>query len=98
LATSVKIKFLGREYNIKSDKDEAYVQRLYQYIEEKAQDALSSTSAVSSLDVAVLTLLNVADDYLTLRDNFNQAFESRLQRIIDSIDTISNELSPCGVR
>lgn len=84
----MKIKFLGREYNIKSDKDEAYIQRLYQYIEEKAQDALSSTSAVSSMDVAVLTLLNVADDYLTLRDNFNQAFESRLQRMIDSIDAM----------
>ena len=84
----MKIKFLGREYNIKSDKDEAYIQRLYQYIEEKAQDALSSTSAVSSMDVAVLTLLNVADDYLALRDNFNQAFESRLQRIIDSIDAM----------
>lgn len=88
MAASMKIKFLGREYNIKSDKDEAYIQRLYQYIEEKAQDALSSTSAVSSMDVAVLTLLNVADDYLTLRDNFNRAFESRLQRIIDSIDAM----------
>jgi len=89
LAASIKIKFLGREYNIKSDKDEAYIQRLHQYIEEKAQEAVSSAVTVSSMDVVVLTLLKVADDYLTIRDNFNQPFENRLQRLIDSIDATS---------
>jgi cell division protein ZapA (FtsZ GTPase activity inhibitor) len=98
LATSIKIKFLGREYNIKSDKDEAYIQQLHQYIEEKAQEAVLSARAVSSMDVVVLTLLNVADDYISLRDHFNQTFDSRLQRMIDSIEATSNEVSACGVR
>jgi len=86
LSGSIKIKFLGREYNIKGDKDEAYIHRLHQHIEEKAEEVLRRTGAVSSLDVAVLTLLNMADDYFTLRDDFNQVLEGRLQRLIDSIE------------
>ncbi len=86
MSGSVKIKFLGREYNIKSDKDEAYIQRLHKHVEEKAEEVMRCTGAVSSLDVAVLTLLNIVDDYFALRDNVNQVFESRLQRLIDSIE------------
>jgi len=91
LSTSVKIKFIGREYSIKSDKDEAYIQRLHQYIEEKAQEVMRTAGAVSSIDVVVLTLMNVADDFLTLKESFNQTFENRLQRMIDSIEATSNE-------
>ena len=97
MTASVKIKFLGREYNIRSDKDEAYIQKLHKYIEEKAQEAMRATSTVSSMDVVFLTLLNVADDYLTLRDTFNQTFENRLQRMIDSIEATSREGFPCSV-
>lgn len=52
----------GRDYSIKGHGNRNYVQKLAEYISEKSQTIQRQTEVVSTLDLAVLTLLNITDE------------------------------------
>ena len=60
----VEIKVFGQKYTVKSETEEAHVHEVARYVNEKMEEVLKKTKTVSSLNVAVLTALNIADDYL----------------------------------
>jgi cell division protein ZapA len=60
----VEIKVLGQSYTVKTDSDENHIQEVARYVNEKIEEILRKTKSVSSLNVAILTALNIADDLL----------------------------------
>jgi len=60
----VEIKVLGLTYTVKTDSDENHIQEVARYVNEKIEEILRKTKSVSSLNVAILTALNIADDLL----------------------------------
>ena len=60
----VEIKVLGQTYTVKTDSDENHIQEVARYVNEKIEEILRKTKSVSSLNVAILTALNIADDLL----------------------------------
>ena len=64
----VTVEILGQRYPIRSDLDGAYIARLASYVDEKMQRAANRTTAGDSVRVAVLTALNIADEYFRYRD------------------------------
>ncbi len=70
---SVKIRLFGKEYNIKGHGDKEYILDLAGYIAERAGEIGEKTAAVSTLDIAVLTLLNITDELFQERISNKEA-------------------------
>ena len=60
----VEIKVFGQTYTVKTDAEEDHIQAVARYVNEKMDEVLKKTRSVSSLNVAILTALNIADDLL----------------------------------
>jgi cell division protein ZapA (FtsZ GTPase activity inhibitor) len=97
LNPNVKVTILGREYKLRSQESETQIQRVVDFIEEKLAETASSRS-VDTRDLTVLTLLNLAGQYLQLSDQQTQGGvqqEMRLQRLIDSLERAVADNSGC---
>jgi cell division protein ZapA len=73
---------------LRSQESEAQIQRVVDFIEEKLAETASSQS-VDTRDLIVLTLLNLAGQYLQLSDQQTQGGtqqEKRLQQLIESLE------------
>ena len=94
---TVQIKILGREYSLRSQGSETQVQRVVEFIEAKLAETATGRS-VDTRDLTVLTLLNLAGQYLQLLDqeNPNAAQQDiRLQRLVDSLEQVVADNSGC---
>jgi cell division protein ZapA len=60
----VEIKVFGQTYTVKTDAEEDHIQEVARYVNEKIDEVLKKTRSVSTLNVAILTALNIADDLL----------------------------------
>ena len=60
----IEIRVFGQTYTVKTDAEENYIQEVAKYVNEKMEEVLKKTKSVSTLNVAILTALNVADDLL----------------------------------
>ena len=60
----VEIKVFGQTYTVKTDAEEDHIQEVARHVNEKMEEVLKKTRSVSTLNVAILTALNIADDLL----------------------------------
>jgi cell division protein ZapA (FtsZ GTPase activity inhibitor) len=64
---SVTVLISGQEYRIRSEADEAWLQRVAGYLDKAMSQVRERTGTVDTLDVAILTSLNLAREVLGLR-------------------------------
>jgi cell division protein ZapA len=62
MAKRVKVEIYGQAYNLGGDLDEAYVQKLARYVDEKMRAVSEATQTVDSVRVAVLAAMAIADE------------------------------------
>jgi len=62
MANRVKVEIYGQSYNLGGDLDEAYVQKLARYVDEKMIAVGEATQTVDSVRVAVLAAMAIADE------------------------------------
>ena len=89
---SFHIKILGQELSVLSDSGDEHVATVVEYVRSKVQELGRSPNNYSALDIAILTALNIADDYMTLRnveENIYNQLESRSEKLISLINDIS---------
>ncbi len=95
--SSIQIKIQGREYVLRSRKSEEQIQRVVKFVEGKLAETASGKS-VDTRDLTVLTLLNLAGQYLQLSDEQDQGKENqneRLQLLIDRLERAVTDNSGC---
>lgn len=61
---SIAVRILGHEYRIRTDASEEQIARVARYVDETMLRIRERTRTVDSLDLAVLTALNLANDLL----------------------------------
>jgi len=66
---AVQVTILGQTFAVRSDASPEEIRRVAAYVNEKLAEATGAHRSVDSLHAALLTLLNVAGDYLQLRDS-----------------------------
>ena len=76
---SVSVRIAGQVYRIRSDADEDWLHEVASYVDGAMAQIRDRTGTVDSLDVAMLTCLNLAREVLTLR-----------QRLEDDESELSN--------
>jgi len=80
----VEIKVFGQTYTVKTDAEEDYIQEVARFVNEKMDEVLKKTKSVSTLNVAILTALNIADDLLKERE--------RKSALLREVETKSKDL------
>src|SRR5512135_1919619 len=85
----VEIKVFGQTYTVKTDAEEDYIQEVAKYVNVKMEEVLKKTKSVSTLNVAILTALNIADDLLREREKRTallQEVEMKSKDLAEKID------------
>ncbi|MHB1680028.1 MAG: cell division protein ZapA [bacterium] len=86
----VELKILNQKYLINSDKTKKYLEELAAYINNKADEVSKKTKSVDSLNIAVLTALNIADDYLSMQMETTNESKRVLEKVNNIYKYISN--------
>jgi cell division protein ZapA len=67
MAKNVKVQIFGQVFPIQGDLDEAYMQKLAQYVDEKMHTIVEMTPTVDTQKVAILAAMAIADELHTAR-------------------------------
>jgi len=88
--TVLKVNIYGTEYPIRGDVDVEYIRRIAEYVDRKMREVDQNTTAKSSLKVAILAALNIADELFRERDE-KAALVRRLESEADRLSSLLNE-------
>lgn len=80
---------LNQKFNLKSESNDKYVQKVADYVNKKLFDIQEKTKSVSSLNVALLAALNIADDFFKIRTGEKEKVEKargKIGEILSFID------------
>jgi cell division protein ZapA (FtsZ GTPase activity inhibitor) len=95
---SVAVRIAGHEYRIRSEADEEWLQKVANYVDHGMEQIRERTGTVDTLDVAILTALNLARENLDLRAKFEEdrgaaagVAASRIDALIDLVESAMGE-------
>ncbi len=91
---AVSVRISGQEYRIRSDADESSLQRVARSVDAAMDQIRKRTGTVDTLDVAILTSLNLAREVLSLRER-NSTFDdepSESERLRELIELAESAL------
>lgn len=105
---SVAVQIAGHEYKIRSDSEEGSVRDIAGYVDQAMKRVREGTGTADTLDVAVLTCLNLAREILALRDRNRKSREElqqqgaavddgRLQALIERVEAATIASSAAGI-
>ena len=80
----LKVNIYGTEYPIRGATDTDYIRQVAEYVDSKMRDIDQSTSVKSSLKVAILAAINIADELFREREEKKglvQEFENKISRL-----------------
>ena len=92
----VEIKVFGQVYTVKTDAQEDHIQKVAQYVNEKMDEVTKNTKSVSSLNVAILTALNIADDLITEKAKRLALLEEVERKSKDLVEKINMNINGKG--
>ncbi|HUL38454.1 MAG TPA: cell division protein ZapA [Thermodesulfobacteriota bacterium] len=85
----VEIKIFGQTYTVKTDAEEEYIKEVAKYVNDKMEEVLKKTKTVSTLNVAILTALNIADDLIKEKERRKallREIETKSKDLVEKID------------
>lgn len=83
------IKLLGQELSVLSDSGDDHVAKVVKYVNDTLEEVRRSSNNFNSLNIAILTALNIADEYLkskAVEESKYSQLENRSERLIDLIN------------
>jgi cell division protein ZapA len=87
MASSKKIQIYGKIYNLKSSSSE--VDAVASYVDSRMKELASSRNKTSTLDLAVLTALNIAQELMELKNQTvakEGVEEEKLRQLVEVLD------------
>lgn len=98
----VIVRILGQEYTIRSDESREFVQKVANLIDDKMRAIYEKNKKFSTTWIAVLTALNVGDDFLKLQEEKADLLkrlenpDGELKTMKDCLIRLQNELKDKG--
>ena len=83
------IKVLGQEFSVLSDTGDDHVEHVVEYVNGKAEEISKASRSVTTLNIAILVALNIADEYLRFKGEKDLIFtqlESNSSQLIRYIE------------
>jgi len=69
------VKIGGKEYTLVGSESEEYIHRVAIFVDRKMNEIEQKNNCLSTSMIAVLTAVNIADEYLKLEDQYNRLKE-----------------------
>ena len=97
---TVPVEIQGQEYRIRSDSDASTIRRAAALVDETMEKVRDRTGTVDTLDIAVLTALNIANHLISLRDAAGTASQGEaigsgeLGELINLVEAAIAETAP----
>lgn len=88
----VEIQVMGQKFLVRSESDESYVARVAQFVDQRMSEVFKNTNSVSSLNVAILAAMNIADDYFRLREEKEKQLKGVEKRVGEMLELIDLQL------
>ena len=86
---SVAVRIAGHNYKILSDGDPASLQQVARYVDLAMNSVRERTGTVDTLDISVLTCINLAREIIALREQKNEAIvDNRMRSLIERVETV----------
>jgi cell division protein ZapA len=79
------IRILGQELSVLSDSGDEHVANVVKYVNGKVEEIAGSPNNFNTLSVAILTALNIADEYIKFKgveESVYGQLESRSEKLI----------------
>jgi cell division protein ZapA len=92
----INVEVLGQRYPIRSTLEARYVHELAAYVDQKMRAAVEASPSSDALGLAVLSALNIADEYFRARDQQRSSHgvlaerTLELERMVDEALTIAD--------
>ncbi len=86
---NVKVEIFGHTYTINGDAPNEYIYELSEFVNQKMNEVNENISTKSSVQVAILAALNIADEYFQLKKlnkGMDFALESKAKSLISMLD------------
>ncbi len=97
MSSSIRVSILGREYTLRSQGSSEEIERVVSFVESRLSE-MQAVKSVDTRDVTVLTLLNVAGQYLQLLDQQKETDnqqDKRLNALICKLEHVIDNDSGC---
>jgi cell division protein ZapA len=88
LRRSIAVQIAGQSYALKSDADEAYVQFLAGFVDEKIREVQRKSKQIATQKVAILAALQIADDLFRerrRRSELRQRVREQARKLLDEM-------------
>ena len=82
----ISVQLRGREFRVRGGDDEELLQRVAGYLNDTMSDVEERTGTVDSLDVALLTALNLARELVEIREGRRSAGGVDAERLRELIE------------
>jgi len=89
LYSSHRVRVLGRELQVRSTASAESVREVETFVNEKLKEVAASINASDTQIIAILTLMNIAESYLTLareNDMLRREGNARISRILCGLE------------
>ena len=88
----VIVRIMGQEYTMVGSETREYMQKIANYVDDKMVDISKNTKKLSTAMVAVLTALNIGDEYFKLKKQLTE-LEKAAMLPLKELDQTKNELA-----
>jgi cell division protein ZapA len=86
------IRILGQEFSVLSDSGEEHVTRVVNYINEKVEEIKKTSNNMTTLNIAILVALNIADEYFSIKE-VDEEMRSKLERKSEELINLINAIN-----
>ena len=86
----VELRIAGKEYTVVGTEPEEYIQRVGLYIDRKMNEIMRSSNTLSTSMAAVLTAINVGDDFFKCHDR-ESSLKKELKTAQDELESLREE-------
>jgi cell division protein ZapA len=86
------INILGQDISVLSDSGDEHVAQVVDYINKKVEEIGSHSGNMTSLNIAILVALNIADEYfqvIKVEEERHRQLENRSERLINLIKEVT---------
>ena len=91
MGKSFTINILGQNLSVLSDAGDEHVAYVVKYVDGKVKEVEHASSHINTLNIAILTALNIADEYIKykeVKEGICNQLESRSEKLINLINEI----------
>ncbi len=85
-----KVNVLGQTFYLKGEHDQAYIERVEKYLNDKIEEVRSAGGTVDSYNLMILVALNLVDDCLKKEDEaaeVKRVLDEKSDQLINLIDS-----------